>query len=147
MAIKSALTVASIALIATASSLAMAAPSEAGVRVVEEPHCARGYKYSYRHDQCILKSKFRPVAIHPMIQMDSRYRPAIDPRFLQFSNHMIQMGSRYSPIITKPRIQIGSHLHPYPQTAPNPYTPVTFNPYPQTIVQPSISIPYTPFVY
>ena len=147
MAIKSALTVASIALIATASSLAMAAPSEAR-RLVVEPNggCAWGYEFSYRHDQCILKSKFRPVVINPMIQIGSGYRPAMDPRFLPVINPMIQMDSGYRPVIHHPYVQ-PSPLHPYPQTAPNPYTPVTFNPYQQTIVQPSISIPYTPFIY
>jgi hypothetical protein len=60
MAFKSALTVASIALIATASSLAMDAPSEA------RDGCGQGIKFSYRHGQCVLKNKFRPVVVNPI---------------------------------------------------------------------------------
>ena len=135
MAFKSALTVASIALVATASTLAMAAPSEAESLVIRS--CIRGYEFSLRHDQCVIKNKFRPV-INPRIQIGSDYRPVINPR--------TQIGSEYRPVIHHPYVE-PSPLHPYPQTALNPYTPVTFNPYQQTIAQPSISTPYKPFVY
>ena len=89
MTFKSALTVASIALIATASSLAMAAPSEA------KDGCGRRFKFSNHHGQCILKNKFRgkhqapivirpvirPVVVRPMIQPVIRpiFRPVIRP--------------------------------------------------------------------
>ena len=89
MTFKSALTVASITLIATVSSLAMAAPSEA------KDGCGRRFKFSNRHGQCILKNKFRgkhqapivirpvirPVVVRPMIQPVIRpiFRPVIRP--------------------------------------------------------------------
>ena len=60
MAFKSALTVAPIALIATASSLAMAAPSEA------RDGCGQEFKFSNHHGQCVLKNKFRPVGVNPI---------------------------------------------------------------------------------
>ena len=74
---KSALTVAFIALIATASSLAMAAPSEA------KDGCGRRFKFSNRHGQCVLKNKFRgnhqaPVVIRPVIR-PIVVRPLIQP--------------------------------------------------------------------
>ena len=144
MTFKSALTVASIALIATASSLAMAAPSEA------RDGCGRRFKFSNRHGQCILKNKFRgnhqaPVVIRPVV-----VRPAIRPVIRSAVRPMIQ------PVVLHPYAQ-PSTLHPYPQTAPNPYTQVihnhnnptiqTVNPYPQTIAQPFIHNPYTQVTY
>ena len=77
MTFKSALTVASIALIATASSLAMAAPSEA------RDGCGRRFKFSNHHGQCVLKNKFRgnhqaPVVIRPVIR-PVVVRPMIQP--------------------------------------------------------------------
>ena len=144
MTFKSALTVASIALIATASSLAMAAPSEA------KDGCGRRFKFSNYHGQCILKNKFRgnhqaPVVIRPVF-----VRPAIRRVIRPAVRPLIQ------PVVLHPYAQ-PSTLHPYPQTAPNPYTQVihnhnnptiqTVNPYPQTFAQPSIYNPYTQVAY
>jgi hypothetical protein len=174
MTFKSALTVASIALIATASSLAMAAPSEA------RDGCGRRFKFSNRHGQCVLKNKFRgnhqasvvvrptirPVIVRPMIQPVIRpifrpvvVRPAIRPVIRPvIVRPVIRPVVRplIQPVVLHPYAQ-PSTLHPYPQTAPNPYTQViynhnnptiqTVNPYPQTIAQPFINNPYTPFAY
>ena len=161
MTFKSALTVASIALIATASSLAMAAPSEA------RDGCGRRFKFSNRHGQCVLKNKFRgnyqaPVVIRPTIRPIVRpvvVRPAIRPVIRPvIVRPVIRPVVRplIQPVVLHPYAQ-PSTLHPYPQTAPNPYTQViynhnnptiqTVNPYPQTIAQPFINNPYTPFAY
>ena len=157
MTFKSALTVASIALIATASSLAMAAPSEA------KDGCGRRFKFSNHHGQCILKNKFRgnhqaPVVIRPVIRpvvVRPAIRPVIRPVIVR---PVIRQAVRplIQPVVLHPYAQT-STLHPYPQTAPNPYTQVihnhnnptiqTVNPYPQTFAQPSIYNPYTQVAY
>ena len=94
MAFKSALTVASIALIATASSLAMAAPSEA------RDGCGRGFKFSYRHGQCVLKNKFRPVVVNP------RFHPVFNGcgRGFRFSNRHGQcvLKNKFRPVVVNP---------------------------------------------
>jgi hypothetical protein len=38
----------------------MAAPSEA------RDGCGRGFRFSNRHGQCVLKNKFRPVVVNPI---------------------------------------------------------------------------------
>ena len=149
MTFKSALTVASIALIATASSLALAAPSEA------RDGCGRRFKFSNRHGQCVLKNKFRgnyqaPVVIRPTIRpvvIRPTIRPVIRPVVVR---PMIQ------PVVLNPYAQ-PSTLHLYPQTAPNPYIPVihnhinptaqTVNQYPQAFAPPSIHNTYTQVAY
>ena len=175
MTFKSALTVASIALIATASSLAMAAPSEA------RDGCGRRFKFSNRHGQCILKNKFRgnhqapvvirPVVVRPTIRPIVRpvvVRPAIRPVFRPVIRPHVRpviVRRVIRPVVIRPMIQPvvlhpyaqPSTLHLYPQTAPNPYTQVihnhnnptiqTVNPYPQTIAQPFIHNPYTQVAY
>jgi hypothetical protein len=162
MTFKSALTVASIALIATASSLAMAAPSEA------RDGCGRRFKFSNRHGQCVLKNKFRgnnqaPVVVHPTIRpvvVRPTIRPTIRPVVVRPTIRPV-----IRPVVVRPMIQPvvlnpyaqPSTLHLYPQTAPDPYTQViynhnnptvqTVNPYPQAFAPPSIHNTYTPFAY
>jgi hypothetical protein len=174
MTFKSALTVASIALIATASSLALAAPSEA------RDGCGRRFKFSNRHGQCVLKNKFRgnyqaPVVIRPTIRPIFRptIRPVIRPVVVRPTIRPVirpvvirpTIRPVIRPVVVRPMIQPvvlhpyaqPSTLHLYPQTAPNPYTQVihnhnnptiqTVNPYPQTFAPPSIHNTYTQVAY
>ena len=100
--------VAFIALIATASSLAMAAPSEA------KDGCGRRFKFSNRHGQCVLKNKFRgnhqaPVVIRPVIR-PIVVRPLIQPVI----HPVVQPGfDTYLQITAQPLTH-------------NPYTHVTY---------------------
>jgi hypothetical protein len=127
MAFKSALTVASIALIATASSLAMAAPSEA------RDGCGRGFKFSNRHGQCVLKNKFRPVVVNP------RFHPVVDGcgRGFKFSNRVGQcvLKNKFRPVIVNPRfhpVVVNPMIHP----DMNVFQPVVANP----MLQPDINV-------
>ena len=166
MTFQSALTVASIALIATASSLALAAPSEA------RDGCGRKFKFSNRHGQCVLKNKFRgnyqaPVVIRPTIRPIVRpvvvgptirpvIRPHVRPVIVRRVIRPVVIRRMIQPVVLHPYAQ-PSTLHLYPQTAPNPYTQVihnhnnptvqTVNPYPQTFAPPSIHNPYTQAAY
>ena len=121
MTFKSALNVAFIALIATASSLAMAAPSEA------KDGCGRRFKFSNRHGQCVIKNKFRgnyqaPVVIRPTIR-PVVVRPAFRPVI--------------RPVVVRPMIQPIIHHVVKPG----------LDAYPQTFAQPSIHNPYTQVAY
>jgi hypothetical protein len=103
MTFKSAFTVASIAIIATASSLAMAAPSEA------RDGCGRGFKFSNHHGQCVLKNKFRPVVVNPIIH-PVVVNPMIHPDMNAFqpvvANPMLQPDINvFHPVVVYPMLQ------------------------------------------
>ena len=125
MTFKSALNVAFIALIATTSSLAMAAPSEA------KDGCGRRFKFSNRHGQCVLKNKFRgnyqaPVVIRPTI------RPIIHPVVVRPAFRPV-----IRPVVVRPMIQPIIHHVVQPG----------LDAYPPTFAQPSIHNPYIQVAY
>ena len=143
MAIKSALTVASIALIATASSLAIAAPSEARTPVDEyaamsAPSWAKATYHSAEsvEEAYEAASRHEPNIVPCLFGLNPSIQPVVNPRiggsgYLPVGINPRIGGSDYRRVLINPRNQIGSRLHPYPQTAPNLYTLVRVNQYPQ----------------
>ena len=73
MSFKTTLTAASIALLGTASVLAMPAPSEA------KDGCGRAYRFSNSQQRCVRRSDVGPRLMQPAVVRPDVVRPSMGP--------------------------------------------------------------------
>ena len=73
MSFKTTLTAASIALLGTASVLAMPAPSEA------KDGCGRAYRFSYSQQRCVRRTDVGPRLVQPAVVRPAVVRPPMGP--------------------------------------------------------------------
>ena len=71
MALKTTLNAASIALLSTASVLAMPAPSEA------KDGCGRAYRFSYSQQRCVLRTDVGPRVAPRVVYQPAVVRPVL----------------------------------------------------------------------